>query len=99
MHIFTSPIQHASKSSRGRQYFLAELMKIKELMLCFTRSRLLYSYESKYIFINKTLYGALTRWGYLNTHITAHDTYSIQLFQLRLSPSKAEKCERSRIAP
>ncbi len=22
---------------------------------------------------NKTLYGALTRWGYLNAHITAHD--------------------------
>ena len=29
---------------------------------------------------NKTLYGALTRWGYLNTHITAlhmiHTVYS-----------------------
>jgi hypothetical protein len=32
---------------------------------------------------NKTLYGALTRWGYTNTHITVHDTYSTQLFQLR----------------
>ncbi len=44
------------------------------------------------IYVNKTLYGALTRWGYLNTHITAHDTCSIQPFKLRLSPSKAEKC-------
>ena len=32
---------------------------------------------------NKTLYGALTRWGYLNTHITAHDTYSIQKNAIR----------------
>ena len=24
---------------------------------------------------NKTLYRALTRWGYANTHITVHDTY------------------------
>ena len=37
--------------------------------------------------INKTLYGALTRWGYTNTHITVHDTrYSTQLFQLRSKP-------------
>ena len=33
---------------------------------------------------NKTLYGALTRWGNTNTHITVYDTrYSTQLFQLR----------------
>ena len=34
--------------------------------------------------MNKTLYGALTRWGNTNTHITVYDTrYSTQLFQLR----------------
>jgi hypothetical protein len=33
---------------------------------------------------NKTLYGALTRWGNTNTHITVYDTrYSTQLVQLR----------------
>jgi hypothetical protein len=38
-------------------------------------------------YINKTLYGALTRWGYTNTHITVYDTrYSTQLFQLRSKP-------------
>jgi hypothetical protein len=29
---------------------------------------------------NKSLYGALTRWGYTNTRITVHDTYSTQLY-------------------
>ena len=38
--------------------------------------------------MNKTLYGALTRWGrYTNTHITVYDTrYSTHLFQLRSKP-------------
>ena len=36
---------------------------------------------------NKTLYRALTRWVYTNTHITVYDTYRLQytatVFQLR----------------
>ena len=36
---------------------------------------------------DKTLYGALTRWYYTNTHITVYGTrYSTQLFQLRSKP-------------
>jgi hypothetical protein len=33
--------------------------------------------------VNKTLYRALTRRGYTNTHITVYDTYSTQLLSLR----------------
>ena len=29
---------------------------------------------TQHLITNKTLYRALTRWGYPNTHITAHDT-------------------------
>ena len=45
-------------------------------------------YSQPKLFSNKTLYGALTRWGYTNMHITVYDTrYSTQLFQLRSQPS------------
>ena len=31
------------------------------------------NFPSSHFEINKTLYGALTRWGYTNTRITVHD--------------------------
>jgi hypothetical protein len=31
-----------------------------------------------FLYINKTLYRALTRWGYTNTHISVYDTYRLQ---------------------
>ena len=45
---------------------------------------------------NKTLYGALTRWGNTNTHITVYDTrYSTHLFQLRSKSGPEEKSNTS----
>jgi hypothetical protein len=52
--------------------------------------------------LNKTLYGALSRWGYTNTHISVymitHNTYSTQLFQLRFKvlPQLSGKVENER---
>ena len=55
----------------------------------------------KYI-ANKTLYRALTRWVYTNTHITVYDTYRLQytatVFQLRFKvvPELSGKVEYER---
>ena len=52
--------------------------------------------------INKTLYRALTRWGYTNTHIAVYDTYRLQyratVFQLRFKvvPELSGKVEYER---
>ena len=51
---------------------------------------------------NKTLYRALTRWVYTNTHITVYDTYRLQytatVFQLRFKvvPELSGKVEYER---
>ena len=45
----------------------------------------------------KTLYGALTRWGYLNAHITAHDTYSIHAaISVKVIPEQSRKMQYDR---
>ena len=52
--------------------------------------------------VNKTLYRALTRWGYTNTHIAVYDTYRLQytatVFQLRFKvvPELSGKVEYER---
>ena len=52
--------------------------------------------------VNKTLYRALTRWVYTNTHITVYDTYRLQytatVFQLRFKvvPELSGKVEYER---
>ena len=54
------------------------------------------------LYNNKTLYRALTRWGYTNTHITVYDTYRLQytatVFQLRFKvvPELSGKVEYER---
>jgi dolichol kinase len=51
---------------------------------------------------NKTLCGALTRWGYIQIrtllYMITHDTYSTQLFQLRFKvfPELSGKVENER---
>jgi hypothetical protein len=57
-------------------------------IFCFKFRKKVYSTTNSSILTgNKTLYGALTRWGYTNTHIAVYDTYRLQytatVFQLR----------------